>query len=98
MITTFTWEVLTEIKSYPTLERLPVDGGWLYRTTTLSDGIRSPGKPDHFNILAQQVTFVPAPSEPESRLVVSDGVVVDLDEDQSLYRRRERSVLDWSNI
>lgn len=58
MITTFTWEVLIKIRSYPTLERLAVDGGWLYRTTTLK------GDFEYRDILTQQVTFVPTPSEP----------------------------------
>lgn len=92
MITTFTWEVLTEIKGYSTLERLAVDGGWLYRTTTLK------GDFEYRDILNQQVTFVPTPREPESRLIVSDGIVVDLDEDLSQYRKGENNVLDWSNV
>lgn len=56
MITTFVWEVLTKNeKGYPTLERLVVDSGWLYRTTELV--------PDYCTIIAQQVTFVPAVRE-----------------------------------
>lgn len=60
MITTFTWEVLLKNeKDFTMLERLAVDGGWLYRTTE-----RFSAFSDYKTILAQQVTFVPTPSEP----------------------------------
>ena len=59
MITTFDWEVLTSNeRGFALLERLAVDGGWLYRTTE-----RCAAFSDYRTIFAQQVTFVPAPSE-----------------------------------
>jgi len=60
MITEFIWEVLTKNeKGFALLERLAVDGGWLYRTTE-----RCSAFSDYKSIFAQQVTFVPAVNEP----------------------------------
>lgn len=59
MIMIFNWEVLTKNdKDFATLERLAVDGGWLYRTTERANKFG-----DYRSIFAQQVTFVPAVKE-----------------------------------
>lgn len=54
----FHWETITGSDTWnPSLERMPVEGGMLYRTTTYAP------------VFAQQVTFAPTPVQQAEKLV-----------------------------